>query len=325
MQQYSTIVLLLAALHGLPAFAGVLQSNIELAFLSRTSGPVLSRREPVALFNDSASPNKNFVSLKQRLKVVRSTTPTNLPNVDEAAFNQSVTTACANAVKNYTSAVNPSGIVACYNVAAFDNSTGIFETDVRLYQKSAAFGEFQGIAVSDYSMSFSIPEATVSSPQLMVNGSTSNTPASGQLLMGFQNVGQLSKTIQFSKLTTSDLKYLMVPAITLSATTNTGTVANTSLASDMISYVAGQLTQGNGAPTNITTPEAVTMATAIAASASVFVLPGTNIMVAPVGLIITCIWSGLLIAAVGAGTIGRFQYRMQYRRAQPGETSAFGK
>jgi hypothetical protein len=102
-------------------------------------------------------------------------------------------------------------------------------------------------------------------------------------------------------------------------------MVNTSLASDIISYVAGQFVQADGTPTNITTPEAVTMATAIAASASVFVLPGTHIMVPPVGLIITCAWSGLLIAAVGAGTAGKYHHRMQYRRAQPGQSFAFGK
>jgi hypothetical protein len=115
----------------------------------------------------------------------------------------------------------------------------------------------------------------------------------------------------------------MIPAITLTA--NTGTMVNTSLASDMISYVTGQFVQANGTPTNITAPEANTMATAVAASVSVFVLPGTHIMVFPLGLIITCAWSGLLIAAVGAGTAGRYHHRMQYRRAQPGQSFAFGK
>lgn len=121
----------------------------------------------------------------------------------------------------------------------------------------------------------------------------------------------------------SDLRNLMVPTITLTA--NTETMVNTSLASDMISYVTGEFVRADGTPTNITAPEADVMATAIAASASVFVLPGTHIMVFPVGLIITCAWSGLLIAAVGAGTAGKYHHRMKYRRARPGQSFAFGK
>lgn len=115
----------------------------------------------------------------------------------------------------------------------------------------------------------------------------------------------------------------MIPTITLAA--NTGAVANTSLASDMISYVTGQFVQADGTPTNITAPEADAVATAVAASASVFVLPGTHIMVFPVGLIITCAWSGLLIAVVGAGAAGKYHHRMQYRRARPEQSSAFWK
>lgn len=106
----------------------------------------------------------------------------------------------------------------------------------------------------------------------------------------------------------------MIPSISLAANSQSGGTVNTSLSSDTLSYVAGNLLQADGTPTNITTPQAVTLASPIIASASVFVLPGTSIQIAPVGLIITCIWTGLLLLAVGGGTIGRYQFRTHYRQ-----------
>jgi hypothetical protein len=185
-------------------YASVLQNNIDLALRSRTAGPLLNRRTPLILFNNSQPANKSRVSPNIRKIIARTDTSTsNTPDFDETAFDTSVTAACANAVTNYASCVNPSGIVACYNIASWDNSTGVFQTDTRLYQKSAAVNEFSGLNMSDFSMSFSIPEAILSSPKMIANTSMdSSTPTPNRFLIGFQNVGQLSKSIQFSKLTT---------------------------------------------------------------------------------------------------------------------------
>lgn len=106
----------------------------------------------------------------------------------------------------------------------------------------------------------------------------------------------------------------MIPSISLGADSQTGGIVNTTLSSDTLSYVAGELVQANGTPTNITAPQAASLASPIVAAASVFVLPGTHIKIAPVGLIITCIWTGLLLLAVGGGTIGRYQFRVHYRQ-----------
>lgn len=106
----------------------------------------------------------------------------------------------------------------------------------------------------------------------------------------------------------------MIPSIWLGANSQAGGTVNTSLSSDTLSYVAGELVQTNGTPTNITAPQAASLASPIVAAASVFILPGTHIQVAPVGLIITCIWAGLLFLAVGGGTIGRYQFRVHYRQ-----------
>ena len=45
-----------------------------------------------------------------------------------------------------------------------------------------------------------------------------------------------------------------------------------------------------------------------------FVLPGTQIMIFPVGLIITSIWLVIGLAVVGFGTYERMSFREQFRR-----------
>jgi hypothetical protein len=122
----------------------------------------------------------------------------------------------------------------------------------------------------------------------------------------------------------------MIPAISMAVVNPTsGTASNTSLSSDTISYVAGQLAQTGATPTNITEPEAKALASPIISSASAFVLPGTRIMVFPTGLIITCAWTGIFVLAVGYGTIGRYRFRQHYRhriqRTQAKETAAWSK
>ncbi|KAL1964390.1 hypothetical protein VTN77DRAFT_6948 [Rasamsonia byssochlamydoides] len=313
MRQYSVSLLLFLLLQVLPVFAKSLLDNIELSW-RRRSIDVFERAPWVVVDKDRL---KHTQPVSSRSTVKRTTSSASAASsFNEQAFNQSATQACTDAVSNYPAAVNPSGIVACYNIAFWDNSTGVFQTDVRFYQKSDPVGAFVGVQPSDYTVSMSIPEATLSAPQMVMHGSLAgNQPATGQFLQGFQNIGQLSESLQYSKLTVSDLRILMIPDITIAAVNpSTNALANTSLASDTISYVAGQLVQTGGTPTNITFPDATALAAPVVSSVSKFVLPGTHIKVFPTGLIITCIWTGLFGLAVGGGTIGRYQFRQAYRR-----------
>lgn len=205
MQNYKAIALLTLFLHGLSVYANpLLDSILDVPLrLRRLDQPLIQRRTSINfLSHDNATDIKTDIITIPAERLLARADSTSVPTFDETAFNQSATTACTNAVNSYAEAINPSGLVACYNIASFDNATGVFQTDVRLYQKSAATGSFGGLTPSDLSMSFSIAQATLSNPMLMTtNGSiTANTPASGQFVMGFQNIGQLSKSLTFSKL-----------------------------------------------------------------------------------------------------------------------------
>jgi hypothetical protein len=113
----------------------------------------------------------------------------------------------------------------------------------------------------------------------------------------------------------SDLRILLIPSVVLIARNRTtqGTIGTT-LSSDTLSYVAGELVQSNKAFTNITFPEAAALSGPLVSSLSKFVLPGTHIKVFPIGFIITGSWVALLVFAVGVGTIGRYRFRQHYRR-----------
>jgi hypothetical protein len=65
-------------------------------------------------------------------------------------------------------ASNPSGLAVCYNLPFLDNTTGVFEADLRLYMIAAPTGGFANIASSNVQVGLSYDGATVSA----VNAST---------------------------------------------------------------------------------------------------------------------------------------------------------
>jgi hypothetical protein len=46
-------------------------------------------------------------------------------------------------------ASNPAGMAICYNLPFLDNSTGVFQADLRVYQVMDPTGDFAGIAPGD--------------------------------------------------------------------------------------------------------------------------------------------------------------------------------
>ena len=53
-----------------------------------------------------------------------------------------------------------------------------------------------------------------------------------------------------------------------------------------------------------------------------FVLPGVNILIFPIGLIVTSIWFLIGVAFYGFGTYERYSYRDAYRRRKARDLSA---
>lgn len=126
------------------------------------------------------------------------------PPFDEQRFNDSATTSCPAALEPMQRVVNPSGLVACYNVPFFDNSTGTFVADIRLFQVSDPEEQFAGVPWSEYALQVMIPQATLSNARQVAGDDKSNNGSDGNstqtMLKGFQNVGQLNSQLQIEKL-----------------------------------------------------------------------------------------------------------------------------
>jgi uncharacterized protein YaaW (UPF0174 family) len=107
------------------------------------------------------------------------------------------------------------------------------------------------------------------------------------------------------------LQKVLVPTVTLTGQEPTGQMVNTTLSSDEATFVSGVFAAVVTATKSRLQPP---MQTLVVATGSPFVVPGLNILIFPIGAIITGIWTVLFIATVAYGTIGRMQFREQYRR-----------
>ncbi len=81
--------------------------------------------------------------------------------LDLQAWNDATSESCMAAVAAMSEASNPSGITVCYNVPFLDNSTGVFEAELRLYNVSPPFDDWAGVRLQDISVSLSYLGAEV--------------------------------------------------------------------------------------------------------------------------------------------------------------------
>lgn len=100
-------------------------------------------------------------------KLERRQTSTSTTNVTE--WDAQTMAACESALTALNgNAGNPSGMAACYNIPYLDNSTGVFQADLRLFTISAPSGSFANIPTQNVMVGLSYTGATVSA----VNAST---------------------------------------------------------------------------------------------------------------------------------------------------------
>jgi hypothetical protein len=84
--------------------------------------------------------------------------------VNITQWNDNVLSSCSSALQSLNGvASNPSGIAACYNIPFWDNSTGVFHADLRLFTISQPTNEFTGISPADVKVDLSYASASVQS------------------------------------------------------------------------------------------------------------------------------------------------------------------
>lgn len=252
----------------------------------------------------------------------------NAAGADLANWDAKTKAACMSTLSKLNGqASNPSGIAVCYNLPFLDNSTGVFQAELRMYNVSAPVDPWVGVTAADVSMTLSYLGATVQN----MNGNFTKRDLSGSvtegMLVGRQDintmtemkvlmyVGRINSNLMGPAMDQKALQNLLIPEIDLSARNPvSGKDVETTLSSTEASFVNGIFSKAGTAPTNAD-PAAAASASAAVVSAAPFVVPGTEIReVFPLGLIITGIWTFFFFLAVGLGTFGRIQFRDQYRR-----------
>lgn len=209
-------------------------------------------------------------------------------NVNLAQWEEQTRTACMRTLSNLNGqASNPSGIAVCYNLPFLDNTTGVFQAELRMYNVSAPIDPWVGVTAADVSMTLSYLGATVQNMQgnfakrevvasisegKLVERQDINGMTQLKVLM---YVGRINENLMGSAMTQESLQPLLVPQIDLAARNPvTGRDVETTLSSQEASFVNGIFSRAGNAPTNAD-PQAAASASAAVASAAPFVVPGT--------------------------------------------------
>lgn len=308
------------------------------------------------------------------------------------AWNAQVNAACISTLRQLTVASNPSGTCVCYNLPALDNTTGVFEADLRLFRISDARDAFAGIAPEQINVEVRFPGALVktadepvvagaaagagsgsstaaantnagkASPGVSTSQAETGSPSSvsaasvgiasvgrvggsgdgeaadalapllaarlearqtpadlpsnddPKLLQQYLFVGQINREKMVGEMTMAKLQSLLLPIVTLSATSPSGSQASTNVSSNEAAFIAGVfstevvLSDFNRAQLAVEDEIA-----RLKNGTTAFVLPGMQILIFPIGLIITSVWLAIGIAAYGYGTFCRYNFAVQYK------------
>ncbi|KAJ4289297.1 hypothetical protein N0V88_007048 [Collariella sp. IMI 366227] len=198
-------------------------------------------------------------------------------SLNMAAWDAAVNSACRDALRGLHHATNPSGTCVCYNLPLLDNSTGTFEADLRLFQLNEPGGVFEGIPQEGIEVELSYRGASVSEVKRA--------------------------------------EALVMPIVTLKAINGDNQPVSTNVSSNEAAFVTGVFSS-DVVMSNFRMAElAVEAEIAKLKNGTVaFVLPGVQLMIFPVGLIITSVWLVAGMVAYGFGTYTRYNFREAHRR-----------
>lgn len=242
-------------------------------------------------------------------------------------WNTETSAACTAALKQLAVASNPSGTAVCYNIPSLDTNTGTFMADLRLFQVSLATGDFTTIPQQNIQVELQYNGASVSP----VSSSQVNTRDLGRRevnpspLQTYMFVGQIDQAQLAQPMTMGVLEALIMPTVSLKGVNSAGNTITTNVSSNEAAFVNGVFSKEIIMSDLALAQLAVNDELAGLRNGTVaFLLPGVNILIFPVGLVVTSFWSLIGFAAYGYGTFQRINYRESYRsrKARAGKSSA---
>lgn len=236
---------------------------------------------------------------------------TAIEELDLQAWAKETTEKCISRLSTITKASNPSGIVVCYNLPFMSADSGVFAADLRLYQVSAAEGNWSSVGGNiDVSLMYNGAAVQLRNETTEEAAATALASASAtgpEKVQEFHFIGQIDKLLLQDDMTDAQLQTLLTPNITLFAKMPDGTELQTSLSTDDATFV-------NGVFSDLPANETADPTTTEAASATPFKLPGTRIEIVPIGLYFYGAYTALACIIFGYGTFERQRFRDQYRK-----------
>ncbi|KAG6041303.1 hypothetical protein E4U41_005131 [Claviceps citrina] len=297
-------------------YAAILQNADNTS--PSASAPVLTRR--VTAVDDAAAVSKNGT-------------------LDMAAWNAATDAACTKTLSLLPRSSNPSGNCICYNLPSLDLETGLFEADLRLYRISDPRADFAGIVPGSVKVALQYHGASVTpvsgtelvdAMKLIVNGKNQTrrgvmarrdgtATSSPRLVQTYMFVGHVEAEKLAQNMTIAALEQVLLPTFTLSATTPRGATIQTNLSLNEASFLTGVFSR-LVIQSDFSAAQAAVSAQreAVRNGTAAFVLPGVQLMVFPIGTVITSAWLALGLAAYAVGTWERVCYADMYWRRVAG-------
>ncbi|KAL0944919.1 uncharacterized protein CTRU02_202806 [Colletotrichum truncatum] len=265
-------------------------------------------------------------------------------SINMTAWEAETSAACTAALSHLDAASNPSGTCICYNLPSLDTKTGVFEADLRLFKVSEPSGAFSGIPPQNIQVGLSFNGASVSpvSASRIGNARRDNNNmardmtfevswgglekrvVTPQALQTYLFVGQIDQTRMVAPMSMSQLEALVMPTLTLTGINAVGQTVNTNVSANEASFVTGvfskEIVRSDLAMAQAAVDD---MVAGLKNGTVAFVLPGTQLMIFPVGLVVTGTWLLIGVAFYGFGTYERIGYAESYRRrrAVAGDTA----
>ncbi|KFA48892.1 hypothetical protein S40293_02597 [Stachybotrys chartarum IBT 40293] len=237
-------------------------------------------------------------------------------------WDQTTNDACIKALSILPQSTNPSGHCICYNLPSLNTETGAFEADLRMYKLSQARDGFEGVAPKDIQVDVfyagagvkRTDEVTLAGMVGTVSSIAKRQNSNPELLRVFMLSGQINDANMTSGLSMAKLEELVLPVFTLTARTPSGDLVRTNVSTNEASFLTGVFADQVVLSDFATAQAAVQNSLEQLRNKEIaFVLPGVQIMVFPIGLIITSIWLTLGLAAYGWGTFERINYAEMYK------------
>ncbi|KAK3389964.1 hypothetical protein B0H63DRAFT_389598 [Podospora didyma] len=247
-------------------------------------------------------------------------------SINMTAWDAQANAACDAALKALSLASNPSGTCVCYNLPALNNATGAFEADLRLYQLNEPTGAFQGIppenikVVATFKGSTANVVSSSTAQSKVVAARQATTPGNSsqlRLLQTYLFLGQIDQNEMANPMDMGRLQSLVMPVITLKANNSQGRPIDTKVSSNEAAFVTGVFSQAVVMSSFRLAELAVQDEVArLKNGTTAFVLPGVQILIFPIGLVVTSLWMVLGIGAYAYGTYYRYQFRDSFMKRQ---------